>query len=265
MARRIYLLGASALAFAIFGCGGAGDSGLFGKSGVSGAGSGGAASVHGAGASSTPPGSGGDTASAGDVGLGGEDAGGDSGGSNTGGTGNGQAGHSGSGGSTGHTEGGSAGHTEGGSAGHTEGGSAGHTEGGTGGTAGAGTAGSAASGGAGAGAGGDGGGDPTCSQLLAEATPELTAARVCNLAANAEQCTGTVQTVCNCEVPVESGDSLATKAYEATLKQIKAKHCSQVCPAIACLAVNHAQCSVSNFGTTDGTCVASFGLPTPAF
>jgi len=249
MARRIYLLAPSVLAFAIFGCGSAGDSGLFGSSGISGAGSAGAPWVHGAGASSTPPGSAGDTANAGNVGLGGEAAGGDSGGSNTGGTGKGEAGYSGSGGSAGHAEGGGAGHAEGGA--------------GTGGAAGAGTAGSAANGGAGAGAGGSGG-DPTCSQLLAEATTELAAARVCTFAANAEQCTGTVKTVCNCEVPVE-GDSATTKAYEATLKQINDKHCTQVCPAIACLAVSHAQCSVSTPGTTQGTCVAGFGVLTPAF
>ncbi|HEX3852930.1 MAG TPA: hypothetical protein VHW01_18330 [Polyangiaceae bacterium] len=264
MARRIYLLGPSAVAFAIFGCGGAGDGGLFGASG--GASSAGAASVHGAGASSTPPGAGGDTSSAGDFGLGGDDTAGESaGGSSSGGAdtggGNGEAGHSGSGGSVDHAgAGGSAGNAEGGGAGHAEGGGAGHAQGGEGGTAGAGTAGSAGSSGAGAGGGGT---EPTCSQLLAEAATELTAARACNLAANAEQCTGAVETVCNCQVPVEKSDSAATKAYEATLKQINAKHCSQVCPAIACFPVTHAQCKATEPGSSKGSCIASFGIPTP--
>jgi hypothetical protein len=263
MARRIYLLAPSAIAFAIFGCGGASDPGLFGASGVSGASSAGAPSGHGAGASSTPPASGGDTSGAGSVGLGGSDAGGESAGgssagsANAGGSGDGEAGHSGSGGSV--DQGGNAG--TGGSAGHAEGGGAGHSEGGasTGGSAGAGTAGSA---GSGAGAGG-GSSEPTCSQLLTQASTELTAARACNLAVNAEQCTGAVETVCNCQVPVEKDDSVATKAYGATLKQLNAKHCSQVCPAIACAPVLRATCRADGPGTTKGSCVAGFGVPTP--
>jgi hypothetical protein len=262
MARRIYLLVPSAVAFAIFGCGGGTDPGLFGSSGIGGAGSAGAPSMHGAGASSTPPGSAGDTSNAGNAGLAGEDAGGaSSGGSDTGG-GDGEAGHSSSGGSIdqGGTSG-SAGHAEGGNAGHAEGGSAGHAAGGTnaGGTAGAGTAGSVSSGGASAG----GGNEPTCAQLLSQAATELTAARACNLAANAEQCTGAVETVCNCEVPVEKNGSAASDAYEATLKEIRAKHCSQVCPAIACLPVTRAQCRATTPESTKGSCVAGFAIPTP--
>jgi hypothetical protein len=158
--------------------------------------------------------------------------------------------------------GGSAGHAEGGSSGHAEGGSAGHAQGGS---AGSGVAG----GGSGSGGKGSAGGgnEPTCSELFTQAATELTVARACNVAADAEQCTGQVDTTCNCQVPVEKDDSPATKAYQATLKQIQSKHCSQVCPAIACSPVFNAQCRATSPGSNKGTCVASFpvGVPQPAF
>jgi hypothetical protein len=261
MARRIYLLVPSAVACLIFGCGGASDPGLFsaggGKSGVSGASSAGAASLPNAGSTSA----GGDTSNAGSVG----DAGSDSaGGSNSAGSDNGgagEAGHSGSGEQAG--TGGSSGHAEGGSSGHAEGGSAGHAAGGA--------AGSGVAGGAGSGSGGQGsaggGNEPTCAELFTQAATELTAARACNVGANAEQCTGKVDTTCNCQVPVEKDDSPATKAYLATLKQLQSKHCSQVCPAIACTPVFNTQCRASSAGSKQGTCVASFpvGVPEPQF
>jgi len=268
MARRIYLLVPSAVACLIFGCGGASDPGLFsaggGKSGVSGASSAGATSLPNAGSTSA----GGDASNAGSVGDAGSDsaAGGSStAGSDSGGTGAGEAGHTGSGGSVEQAgTGGSSGHAEGGSSGHAEGGSAGHAAGGT---AGSGEAG----GGAGSGSGGKGsaggGNEPTCVELYAQAATELTAARACNVGANAEQCTGKVDTTCNCQVPVEKDDSPATKAYQATLKQLQSKHCSQACPAIACTPVLNPQCRASSAGSKQGMCVASFpvGVPGPQF
>jgi hypothetical protein len=270
MARRIYLLAPSAIACVIFGCGGASDPGLFsasgGKSGVSGASSVGATSGSSAGSTAA----GGDSSNAGGVGLGGDDTGGESAGGNnsagsdTGGTGAGEAGHSGSAGSVDRAGmDGGAGHAEGGSAGHAEGGSAGHAEGGTG-TGGTDVAGSTSSGGKTGSAGAAGGGNgPTCSELLTQAATELTAARACNVALNAQQCTGTVETTCNCEVPVEKDNSPATKAYQATLKQIQTKRCVQACPAIACSPVINAQCRASTPSSTQGSCVAGFAMPTP--
>ncbi len=266
MARRIHLLAPSAIACVIFGCGGAGDPGLFsaggGNSGVSGASSAGAASIPNAGSTAA----GGDTSNAGSGDAGADSAGGNSSaGSDSGGAS--EAGHSGSGGSINQAgAGGSAGHAEGGSAGHAEGGSAGHAEGGSGwlrrGRAGAGSG----SGGKGSAGGGN---EPTCAELFTQAATELTAARACNVDANAEQCTGKVETTCNCQLPVEKDDSPATKAYQATLKQLQSKHCSQVCPAIACTPVFNPQCRATTPGDNKGTCVASFPvgtcpLPKPA-
>jgi hypothetical protein len=143
-------------------------------------------------------------------------------------------------------------------------GGSGAGSGGTAAGAGGSAAGSAGSAGAAAaaGSGGSGGSAATCQELLAQATSELTAARACNLAHNATQCTGKVKTTCNCEVPVEDPDSPETQAYEATLKQINENRCVQVCPAIACVAVNHAQCQASAIFSTAGSCVSGYGPTT---
>ena len=237
MARRIYLFAPSALVFAVVSCGGASDPGLF-------SGTGGGAGNHGnaagasnhagspamAGDGSTPPGEDAGATVGGAVGVAGQDSGGSnsSAGSEAGGTA-GSAAHAGAGGSTAGSGGGNA----------------------------------AGAGGSSAGAAGSGGSvstEPTCKDLYAKASTQLEAARACNVAKNVEQCTGTVKTTCNCEVPVESEGSAETQAYEATLKQINQKKCTQVCPAIVCLQVTHAQCRANSADTVVGTCVSNPGV-----
>ena len=112
-----------------------------------------------------------------------------------------------------------------------------------------------------AGSSGSGGSGPTCAQLFTRASKELEAATVCNPAANVQQCTGKVTEPCGCERPVESKDSLETKAYLATLEQIHQKKCAQACPAIACLVADHAQCSVMT-GSAVAHCAPLYP-PTP--
>jgi len=98
----------------------------------------------------------------------------------------------------------------------------------------------------------------SCSQLLNLANDQLDAARACNAAASSPQCTNTVNNPCGCEVPVQKNALDETKAYLATLKQLKEKDCALSCSKIACSLVNDAQCQASGT-TTMGTCVASHG------
>ncbi len=245
MARRIYLLVPGATVFALLACGGASDPGLFSGSGSSAGDPGSAAGASdsaGASASAGSPSSQGGSSVGGSVGVAGEPAGGTNSGAagaQTGGSA-GSAEHAGAGGSAAGES------SSAGSGGNAAGGSAGST-------------GSAGSGGSTAGSGGSGGTELTCSELLAQAAKQLQAARACNVAKNAEQCTGKVKT-CNCDVPVENEDSAETQAYEATLKQINQKKCVQVCPALACTPVNRAQCRASSAASTAGTCVSNFGV-----
>ena len=116
-------------------------------------------------------------------------------------------------------------------------------------------------GGGGAPQAGAGGGELGCPELLAQAEKQLEAARACNNAVDAEQCTGKVKTTCNCDVPVERADSDESDAYLETLKQIQKKKCVKVCPALACLPVAHAVCQPSSMGSSTGQCTASFGQP----
>ncbi|MET0792821.1 MAG: hypothetical protein ABW061_14975 [Polyangiaceae bacterium] len=120
-----------------------------------------------------------------------------------------------------------------------------------------GSAGSSAS--AGTSSGGSGG--DTCQTLFAKASKQLAAAQVCSNAADSLQCTGTVKNPCKCEVPVNRQDSDETKAYQATLDELNQKKCVQVCTAIACLPVAHAQCVSSNSTGSTGTCSASHAIP----
>jgi len=233
---------------ALSACGGA-ESGLF--SDVGGSGSGGSSRAGGpslAGANSISgfgqggnasnagnPSAGGDSSSAGMPGSGGRaDAGSSNGGSQSGGAG--------SGGRAGANNGG---------------GSA------SGGRAGAGgSVGSAGQGGAQAGSAGTGGTSQalTCSELLKKASQQLEEARVCSVAANARQCTGTVMNQCNCEVSVQRVDSAETKAYLDTLKQLQKKNCAIACTTLLCKPVSDGECKQSG-SSTAGLCVGvSYGF-----
>lgn len=123
-----------------------------------------------------------------------------------------------------------------------------------------GNAGNAGSAGLVADAGSDDGGD-TCQTLLATASKQLEAAQACSVAADSNQCTGEVESTCHCQVAVHRVDSAETNAYLATLKQIQAKKCSQICPAIACTPVTNAQCRATSSNSSSGTCVAGHILP----
>ncbi|HET7543503.1 MAG TPA: hypothetical protein VFK05_26700 [Polyangiaceae bacterium] len=249
MARPICIWLPSLAAFALSACGGS-ESGFFSdlpRAGAGGAGHAGATahagSLSSSGGSANPGGAGaptvaGSPGSAGNLGSAGEaqtSAG--SGGASSGGTASGGA-------------------ASGGRAGSNTGGTANH----------AGSGGSGATGGrAGAPSAGAGGSSQelTCSELLKLANQQLDAARVCNLAANALQCTGTVMNTCNCEVSVQRSDSAETKAYLATLKQLKAKDCVTVCTAIVCRPVSDGDCKSSGSGSSMGICTARSSGPLP--
>jgi hypothetical protein len=94
---------------------------------------------------------------------------------------------------------------------------------------------------------------------LALAESELITAQTCDLARNALQCTGSVSTVCGCQVPVEANDTAATRAYLATLKSFRDQHCVIACSKIACLPNVGAQCQPLNSGDR---CVARIGATT---
>lgn len=260
--------GLAALAF-FNGCGGAADPDLFSSGAEGGAlsGKGGGGVV--AGSSSTVAGSGSSMSggSAGGASSAGASSSGASGGSASGGSSSaGQGGSSVAGASNGGTSGsGHAGANTGGSSGSGHGGAGGAPHAGAGGGAGGAAAAGAGSGGsAGASAGSGGtaggnagsGGDPSCAQLFNQAEKQLEAARGCNIAMNVEQCTGKVNSTCGCPVPVQRSDSAATKAYQATLKQIDKKNCAPQCAALACYPLVNAQCKVPG-GSTAGLCTAA--------
>jgi len=106
--------------------------------------------------------------------------------------------------------------------------------------------------------------DLSCSELIKQGTRQLEAARVCNIAVDAVQCTGKVTNRCNCQVPVQRLDSPETKAYLETLKQLDAKNCMTTCTGV-CSRMTNAECrpSLSSIGSAaSGSCVASNSGPT---
>ena len=129
----------------------------------------------------------------------------------------------------------------------------------SGGTSAGGTSGSPSAGGSAADAGS--GPDASCSELVKQATQQLEAARACNVAANAMQCTGKVTNRCNCQVPVQKSDSPEAQAYLKTLQQLEAKNCPNSCTPTLCVPMptGNAQCKSVTLSSTSGTCVASYG------
>jgi hypothetical protein len=164
---------------------------------------------------------------------------GGSGGSTEGGSS--QGGSSGTGGSSqgGAGQGGSEGGTTSGgtsAGGSPSGGNAGTTPiGGTGNVSGTGQGGSSgASGRGGSGGGGD------CDSIVAEAQAALQAAQVCDPLVDGPKCTGTVEDLCDCTVPVNNPDSEATKNYLRLREPAIA--CGVPCLAIVCQEPTTATC-----------------------
>jgi len=189
------------------------------------------------------------------------------GGTQVGGGGSSAAGAPATGGSDGSVSGGggAAGNGSGASAGRAEGGAAGSSAGGAGASGAAGQAhagtdagGSSGQPGSGGSSGSGGSGGASCTELLALAKTQLAAAQGCDAAANAQQCSGSVSNLCGCAVPVQRDDSPETKAYLATRKEMTKNHCSQICPAVACMLFTNAQCSAPGSSTV-GTCSATHG------
>lgn len=240
MARRIYLWLPSLTVFALSACGGS-ESDFFSSGGRSGSSHAGASS-H-AGSSSTA--SAGSPSSAGNFGSAGADvAGSTSSGGSPGSGGDSEGGRSSGGTSSGGT----------GSSGRA-GASSGGGSGGRPGTGGSGA--TAGHGGRSSGAGGTND-TTTCDDLHKLAEEQLDAARACNVAMSAPQCTTTVQNTCDCPVPVRREDSAETKAYLATMKKVKDKNCSWFCTKQACQQVTDADCKSSGSGSM-GVCTVIDG------
>ena len=243
MARAIFIWLPSTIALALCACGGSSEGGFFSDivSGAGGTGHAGTTSRAGSTSSSGGPSSAGSPSNAGSPSSAGSPS--------TAGQGGASAG---SGGAQ------TAGASSGGRAGST-------SSGGTGGSGATGGGGAAAGhGGSQSGSSGSGGANQsTCNELLKQANQQLDEARACNFAANSQQCTGTVKNPCNCEVSVHRDDAPETKAYLATLKQIMANNCVQVCTAALCKPVTIGQCKQSG-SSTMGMCVAASNGPGPS-
>ena len=241
MARAIFIWLPSTIALALCACGGSSEGGFFSDivSGAGGTGHAGTTSRAGSTSSSGGPSSAGSPSNAGSPSSAGSPS--------TAGQGGASAG---SGGAQ--------------TAGASSGGRAGSTS--SGGTSGSGATGGAAAGHGGSQSGSSGSGgsnQSTCNELLKQANQQLDEARACNFAANSQQCTGTVKNPCNCEVSVHRDDAPETKAYLATLKQIMANNCVQVCTAALCKPVTIGQCKQSG-SSTMGMCVAASNGPGPS-
>lgn len=232
------------------GSGGSGGDTMTGGSGGATGGSGGDATTGGTGGDSMG-GTGGDGATGG---TDGDSVGGTGGDAMTGGSGGDSMG------GTGGAMGGSGGDAMAGSGGDSMGGSGGtgaaSGAGGSGGDSMGGTGGGGGSSGKGGGTGGKGG--KNCEELQAAARTALAEAQECSLLVALLQCTGTVQDLCGCHVPVNSANSEATKRYLAALEATKG--CSIVCPAVECVEPEDATCVRTSAGSSAGRCRADGGL-----
>ena len=225
------LLGASAIVLA---CGGANDTDFGSDDGSRGGSSGEGGSSTGGigqgGSAGTASGSGG--SSQGGSSQGGSSQGGSSQGGSQGGSS--QGGSDPTGGSSGNASGGASGTATGGG---MTGGMAGTGSGGTlGGT------GPGGSGGASGRAGGGGTGGNNCAAIIASAQAALVAAQVCNPALSTPKCTGTVEDLCGCTVPVNDPDSTATKSY--LTQREAALRCGVPCLAIPCQEPTTPMCGI---------------------
>jgi hypothetical protein len=163
-----------------------------------------------------------------------------SGGSSQGGSsqgGSSQGGSDPTGGSSGNASGGASGTATGGG---TTGGTAG-TDGGTGSGGTLGGTGPGGSGGASGRAGGGTGGND-CAAIVASAQAALLAAQVCNPAQSSPICTGSVEDLCGCTVPVNQAESTATKSY--LTQREAALRCGVPCLAIPCREPTTAMCGI---------------------
>ena len=223
------------------GCGGASGNDFDSNDGSAGEGAGGSGGKGGASqGGSDQGGSGGSSSGAGGSSQGGSSTGGSpTGGSPTGGSPTG-------GSSTGGSE--TGGSSTGGS---STGGVSGTGTGGSSGTDPTGGAGGAGRGGAGgvsgrAGSGGMGGTD--CALAIQTAQSALAAAQYCNpLIGAGVICTGTVEDLCGCTVPVGDQNSQATKNYLAVREA--AVRCGVPCLAIVCQEPTTAMCGVGGVTT----------------
>jgi hypothetical protein len=208
-----------------------------GGSGKTGGASGSAGSAATSGDSGTA-GKGGSSSGAGGLSTGGSDVGGTGTGGATQGGSSGDTAMGGTGMAAGGTDAG-AGGTDAGTGG-TEPGTGG-TEpatGGTGGMLGAGMGGKGGKGGR-----GGAGGQTSCDELAQQYVDALAAARACNAKSGKEQCTELASSslTCGCDDPVNP-DNIEAVAELRRLRKAGAS-CSMVCPAIACIPPEGAECA----------------------
>jgi hypothetical protein len=115
-------------------------------------------------------------------------------------------------------------------------------------TGGAGGAGRGGAGGVSGRAGSGGTGGTDCSLTIQRAQTALAAAQVCNpLSGAGMQCTGSVEDLCGCTVPVNDENSEATKNYLALREP--AVRCGVPCLAIVCQEPTTPMCGIGGVTT----------------
>jgi hypothetical protein len=128
---------------------------------------------------------------------------------------------------------------------------------GSGATAGAGGEGATAgdsSGGRGGGMAGKGG-KSDCETLQDAARDALVQAQACSFTVNGRQCTGVVDDLCGCAVPVNDQHSAATAKYLVALAATEG--CAIACPAVVCVEPEAATCFRTTAGSATGRCRAA--------
>ncbi|HWP04520.1 MAG TPA: hypothetical protein VNN72_02205, partial [Polyangiaceae bacterium] len=99
---------------------------------------------------------------------------------------------------------------------------------------------------------GGSGGQMNCDDLAQQYADALAAARACNAKSDKEQCTELASSslTCGCDVPVNPENTEAVAELQRLRKA--GAGCSMVCPAIACLPPEGAECAPDD--TSPGLC-----------
>ncbi len=103
-------------------------------------------------------------------------------------------------------------------------------------------------------------GTESCGEVQQRLSETLNELQACHPKAAQVQCTGTVLTICGCQVPINDPDSDLAAAYERDLNFIESNCSGEIaCPAVLCFEPTTASCVQAGDGYT---CVGTgFGQP----